>query len=194
MGITWGESSTLDGAMGQNAHCGPNAAFINDTYSCVDGAADGGTITDLIFASSTLSAPSFTVSNSRAIDWAGGSWTVRLNVTTSNMNLTLVGVYICRVNSDGSGSLETLGSATGLSISLGSTGVKSQAVTTSSATSPGATDRLKIFFDISNSAMTNQSYTITTDQVLNSPLGYAASPVSVERRIVNQAVNRAATY
>jgi hypothetical protein len=60
---------------------------------------------------------------------AGGNWTIRLNITTANTNVTWSGVYICAVDMVTTTST-TLGSATGLGISCGTTGVKSTTVNT----------------------------------------------------------------
>lgn len=99
--------------------------------------------------------------------WDAGTWTVRFNVVTSNMNLTITEIHICRVNSS-CANQATIGSATGLSIALSSTGVKSQNVT-GVAQTPGVGDRVLIVFVGSNGAMSSQSADIIPDQNIDSP-------------------------
>src|SRR5262245_22125352 len=65
--------------------------------------------------------------------WNSGNWTVRLNVTTANANITWTDTYICRLNSSNV-SQATIGSLTGQSTSLGTTGVKTHTVSGSSQT------------------------------------------------------------
>jgi hypothetical protein len=102
-------------------------------------------------------------------NWASGTWTVRLNVTTANTNITLQEVYISRVNSGGVHQ-ETLGSTLAIGTAL-SAGVKSVNVTGSAATSPAATDEIYIemVFDFGGSHG-NESVGITFDQNVDSPL------------------------
>lgn len=101
--------------------------------------------------------------------WAAGTWTWRLNITTSNMNLTLEEVYICRYNSASTPvNQATIGSVTGLAISLGTTGVKSGNIT-GSAQTPSAGDIVIVSFRFSNGAMSNQTAQATFDQNIDSP-------------------------
>lgn len=104
--------------------------------------------------------------------WDAGTWTVRFNVTTQNMNVSWSSVYICRVNSSCTNQA-TIGSSTGLGISLGSPGVKSTTVTGSSQ-SPSAGDKVLVLCLFDNSAMTNQTVGITPDQNIDSPFNPAA--------------------
>lgn len=99
--------------------------------------------------------------------WGGGTWTVRFNVTGANMNLTVTEIYICRTNSS-CVSQGTIGSATGLSLSLSATGVITQTVT-GSAVTPAANDRVTIVICGTNGAMSSQNATITGDQTIDSP-------------------------
>lgn len=101
------------------------------------------------------------------ITGSSGTWTVRINITTANMNLTITEIYICRAISDGTNQ-ETIGSVAGLSISLGTTGVKSQDVT-GGAVTIGSTDYVLIVIVGSNSAMTGQSFAYTPTENINSP-------------------------
>ena len=96
-----------------------------------------------------------------------GTWTTRLNVTTANMNLTVTEIYVCRASSDCTNQ-ETIGSATGLSISLGSTGVKTQTVS-GSAVTLSAGDLVTVVYVGTNGAMTDQTIQFTPDQNIDSP-------------------------
>lgn len=104
---------------------------------------------------------------SAATTWNAGTWTWRLNVTTANMNVTLISVFICRVNSSGTNQA-TIGSSTGLSVSMGSTGVKSGTIS-GSAQSPGVGDVVVVMFCFSNGAMSNQNWNVAPDQNIDSP-------------------------
>lgn len=99
--------------------------------------------------------------------WSAGTWTWRFNVTVANMNITLTDVYICRVNSFG-GNQATIGSSTGLSVSMGTTGVKSGNITGSSQT-PLAGDNVIIIFQFLNGAMSNQFFSVINDQIIDAP-------------------------
>lgn len=96
-----------------------------------------------------------------------GTWTTRLNVTTANMNLTIVSIFVCRANSTCTNQ-ETIGSATGLSISLGTTGVKSQNVT-GSAVTLAAGDRVTVIYVLANGSMNAAAFEWTPNQDIDSP-------------------------
>lgn len=102
------------------------------------------------------------------VSWNGGDWTIRFEITAANMNITITEIHICRLNSSNVNQA-TMGSATGLSISLGSTGVKSQVVTTSAQT-PSVGDKVEIMIVMSNGSMNNQSYDFSVNGLTqNSP-------------------------
>ena len=72
--------------------------------------------------------------------WGSGTWTIKINITTANSSVTWTEVYVCRVSS-GCVSQASIGSATGLGISLGTTGVKSANVA-GAAQTPAAGDKV----------------------------------------------------
>lgn len=124
-------------------------------------------------------------------NWAAGDWTVRYNVSSANMNMTWVATYICRVSST-CVNQATIGSLTGQSISLGTTGVKSMTVS-GSAQTPGATDKIVIMFVFTNGAMTAQSWGASAISAnIDSPF----TVVQVEQRLTQtrQAVKRASIW
>lgn len=114
------------------------------------------------------------------ITWDAGDWTVRFNVTSSNMNLTITEIHLCQVSS-ACANVATLGSATGLSIALSTTGVKTQTVTQGSTATPSAGDKLLIVFVGTNGAMSSQSATITHDQNIDSPFTAASFTPAVDK-------------
>lgn len=127
------------------------------------------------------------------VSWDAGTWTTRINITTANMNITATAVYICRVDSSGNNQA-TIGSATGLSISFGSTGVKSQDVTGSGQT-PSVGDVVWVVYELTNGAMSAQAFSHTPTQLIDSPFTLSVdSPANRNIYNVSQAVNRASTY
>lgn len=140
---------------------GATAGSTPGTYSLSSSVSGGGlfTVSCTIPASTTGSA---------------GTWTTRLNITTANMNLTLTSVHICRVDSS-CANQETIGSTTGLSISLGTTGVKSVDVT-GIAVTLAAGDMVNIVWLANNGAMSTQGAGITPNQDIDSPFSVATMP------------------
>jgi hypothetical protein len=137
---------------------------------------NGSGTTDISAPSSASGVASlvFGCTGAGSLSWDAGDWVVRFNVTSSNMNLTVTAIYVCRANSSWT-NVETLGSATGLSISLATTGVKSQTVTCS-GTTPVSTDNVLIVLLHNNGAMSVQQYTITLDQDIDSPFTAVTAP------------------
>lgn len=97
-----------------------------------------------------------------------GTWTVRLNNTSGDSDLTLASIHICRVNSSCTNQ-ETIGSATGLSDSLDAVGVVSTNVTGSEVTM-AVGDKVVIVVGASNaSSMFTRTLGFTPDQNVDSP-------------------------
>ena len=113
--------------------------------------------------------------------WDSGTYTWRLNITTTSATVTLEEVHVCRLNSS-LVSQESLGSSTGLGQSLGSSGVISGNVTGSAATA-SASDVVAFIYVFSNSHSHggDDPVGITPNQVLNTPI-VAATPVTVNFR------------
>ena len=164
-----------------NATCSNGAYCSGETSKATQGkqATEGGTAgtVEVTTANWTSTQTAFAALFGLTIDagttGASGTWTVRLNVTASNMNLTISAIHICRVNSS-CANQETIGSATGLSISLGTTGVKTQTVT-GSAVTLGVGDGVMVGFTIVNGAMTTQAFGFTPSVNIDSP--FTAAPV-----------------
>jgi hypothetical protein len=100
--------------------------------------------------------------------WASGSYTVRLDVTTANVNMVVTDVSICRVNNAGT-SQESIGSLTGQSRVLDTVQVENFTVT-GSATTALATDVLYIVIIIDNDSKQDSSIGITPSQNIDTPL------------------------
>ncbi len=106
--------------------------------------------------------------------WEAGDWVVRLNVTTSQMDITWEDTYICRFD-NACGSLATVGSLVSQAISCGSTGVKSMTISGASQTA-NATDEIYIVLVFKNaSTHGNKSIGITPDQNIDTPLDAATT-------------------
>lgn len=160
------------------ASCSGRSTTANGSglIECTVGGTSGGvaSLPSLQSSESNVQGLSFICIPTAGATGDSGTWTVRVNVTTANMNLTITEVYICRHNSSGVFQ-EAIGSATGLSISLGTTGVKSQNVT-GSAVTLAAGDLAVISISVSNGAMSTQTAAITRDQNIDSPFSAATSP------------------
>lgn len=99
--------------------------------------------------------------------WNAGNYRVRIAITTGNAQVTLHGVYVCRVNSLGV-SIATVGKTDGLSIATLPISVivvdVAGAVQTASAG-----DRLAIDVSFTRTATTGQSVGITPSQLIDVP-------------------------
>lgn len=169
MAVVYTQTQTNTLCSANNNYCAAGTATTTDSTQkeCTEGGTAGSTeVGRLILGTLTRNNAIFGIVPG-TVTGDSGTWTVRLNVTTANMNLSISEIYICRVNSS-CVNQETIGSATGLSISLGSTGVKTQTVT-GSAVTLGAGDIVTVVFKIVNGAMTDQSFNFTPDQNIDSP-------------------------
>jgi hypothetical protein len=92
------------------------------------------------------------------------NWTVNLDVTVANSNLTWVATYICRVNS-GCTNQATIGSLTAQATSLGTTGTKSHVVSGSSAAF-AAGDKVIIILCFTNGKSSTQAFTWKADSTV----------------------------
>lgn len=191
MAINYTQTDTIPAF--PTSHCATASDITVDALEATNGGSAGSsTKSPSVSSDATRSLRAFKCVVGSGISWDAGTWTTRLNVTASNMNLSITAIYICRVNSSGTNQA-TIGSATGLSISLGTTGVKSQNVTGSGQT-PGVGDVVWVVYEILNGAMSIQSFSFTPNQNIDSPFNVAADPRPTKPVMVLQAVNRAATY
>jgi len=117
------------------------------------------------------------------LDWEGGTYTWEFRVITANVDLVIIEVILRRLSSDGS-TVKTSKSSGPISVSLGTTGIKTGSIIwddgTQNPVGREQTDRLEIVFKIENLAAHATSAagvgTNTTDDELITPL--IAPPVS----------------
>ena len=101
-------------------------------------------------------------------NFASGNWTVRFEVTSSNMNITWDAIGIAGVNAAVTGA-SIVYQVTGLAISCATTGVKSH--TGAGAAITTNTDHIQISLGFSNGdTMMTQTLGITPSQNVDSPL------------------------
>ncbi|HYL14995.1 MAG TPA: hypothetical protein VEV41_18280 [Terriglobales bacterium] len=103
------------------------------------------------------------------VNWNSGNWVMRLNDTGGGGigSLTWTGTCIFRVDSAGTTNLATVGSLTGQSIDMTTTGLKTMTISGSSQTA-NVTDR--IYVEIVFSATVNKTAALALDQNIDTPL------------------------
>ncbi len=106
------------------------------------------------------------------VTWAAGEWTVPFNCTQANANVTLDGVYICRLNSSDV-SQATIGSTTSIGTVLSSTGVTNVSVT-GSAQTPSVGDKVYILYGFLTTG-SPEAVGWTPDQTIVSPFTVPAA-------------------
>lgn len=132
--------------------------------------------TDIPASSSRLISFFQTSGGVSSTSWDSGNYTVRWNVTTSQNNTSITGVWICRIDSSCS-NLASVGSDTSLSIDISGGGIFSTTVSGTSQ-SASSTDDLYIITEITNShSMTSRSVGITPDQNIDTPISKSVSEV-----------------
>jgi hypothetical protein len=166
MAINYTQTDTS--TSGSGSYCAPTGSE-NQWRVASDGGTAGSSEVSLGWLSSQtdLGPVGFKITPAAGTTWAAGNWTVRFNVTTANMNITITDIFICRVNSSDVNQA-TIGSATGLSISLGTTGVKSQVIS-GSAQSPSVGDVVMVMILGDNGSMSSQVAGFTPNQNIDSP-------------------------
>jgi hypothetical protein len=163
------------------APCGAIAACSGATVGndasadCVEGGTPG-TEVDSFGASSATTGNAcvfFELDPDDGDSWDEGDYVARINVESANADITWTETHVCRVNSS-CVSQETIGSLTGQSVSLGTTGPKSMTVP-GAAVTPAAGDRIYIVcvFDMGG-AHGNQTAALIPDQLIDTPLTAAA--------------------
>ena len=112
-------------------------------------------------------------------DGGAGNWTVRINITAGNHQITLDEIWICHVDS-GYSAKNTLGSLTGIGENWSSTGVKSHTVNQASGVTMAAGDMIIVIFAIDSASSMVQDFDYTPDQDTQGPGDIVAE---VARRI-----------
>jgi len=161
---------------GAGVYCsGLSANSTNAAFLCQDGGTLGSVEKQMVIdlSATDVRAYYFDCAIAGGVTWSAGTWTVRFNLTTFDMDITWASVHICRVNSS-CVNQATIGSASSLGISLGAAGVKSTTVS-GSAQTPTAGDRVMIVLGVTNaSSMGTDTIGITPDQVIDSPFDVPA--------------------
>lgn len=109
------------------------------------------------------------------VGWSAGNYTPPLNIITANAGITVIGGYVCRLSAACGGAVE-VGHVTGLSISLGTTGVKSGLVIPGGLSIGDPTDLCYIEV-LTLTAGTTQTAQIRFDQVISTPIMAALEAV-----------------
>lgn len=189
MAINYAQTNT-DSGLNAVSFCAGSSDG-GSTFIVCNGTLGSGTRSVSVTASATLAHTLFQcVIVNPGTSWDAGTWTTRLNVTTANMNLTLTEIHICRMDSSHN-NVSTIGSVTGLSISLGSTGVITQNVTGVAVGSPAVDDYVLVIYTFANGAMSSQTFTLTRNQNISSPFNtvtFAGDEVSNILRVLRPVV------
>ena len=108
------------------------------------------------------------------VDWNSGEWTIRVDVTDANMNITWEETDWKRYNSS-CVEQETFHNDTAVSISFGSTGVKTETTGSVSGDVPSAGDICIVAPIQTNGAMMTEGWGITPSQNIDSPFTTAVA-------------------
>lgn len=160
-----------------------------------DGGTAGTTPVTVNVAAQGSTAVTFQCTVAGGVTWAAGTWTIRLNVTTANMflsiNTSAALTKIKRFNSGCTVQETLLSAATGWdNTDIGSTGVKTF-TGSASAGSPSAGDVVTVEMIISTSSMSDQTFQFTPDQNIDSPFTIVVpSLVYNPRRHIHQLLVR----
>ena len=143
---------------------------------CVEGGGAGTTEqTVTIAGESTFSDLNFEIDITNETD-PNGSWTIRLNVTSENMNMSWVSTRVSVRNGacviQGSSHTENHADE-----DLSTTGVKSVTFTTSGLSSLNSGDRITALLSFSNASHGDSSFGFTPDQLIDTPLTAGPSPI-----------------
>lgn len=120
-----------------------------------------------------------------AYDGGAGNWTIRINITTSNHQISLDEIHICRVNS-GYVNQETLGSLTGIGENWGSTGTMVHTVNQGSGTTITAGDKIIIIFAIDNANAMTQDFAYTPSVIIDAPGSFPSVGVAPQMMYYKQ--------
>ena len=101
--------------------------------------------------------------------WESGTWTVRIEITTANKNITGWGVVVCRRNSAGVPQ-ESLGENLSAPGDFTTTGVKTATITGNAAVGEVATDQMGITIAPSNSTTMLQGFAYKPSQNIDTPV------------------------
>jgi len=100
--------------------------------------------------------------------WESGTWTVRIEITTANMNINAWKAGVCRRNSAGVPQ-QSLGSAIGVG-DFTSTGVKTATVTGAASAGASATDQMGITIAPFHGTAKTQTFAYKPSQNIDTPV------------------------
>ena len=159
--------------------CGPQSSCSGGTvgtntfdHEMEDGASGGTTEVMADIAAGTSNLTLFFQSTAlNQLTWDSGTWTVRLNVTTGDKNLSLEGIWICREASDCT-TVATIGSDTSMSTTLnaGTYSWDISGVATDDTDGGSETDTVYIAMEVANGHMNSRTLGITPDRDVDSPI------------------------
>ena len=108
-------------------------------------------------------------------DWPAGDWTVRIEITTANMNIDQWAIGYCRKNSAGVPQ-QGLGSAKDISVGFGTVGVKTITDAGLAGTSELATDQIGVTLSCVHFVIgKTQTFGFKPSQNIDTPLAGAAA-------------------
>lgn len=114
-------------------------------------------------------------------DGGAGNWTIRINIATSNHQISLDEIHICRVNSSYVNQ-ETLGSLTGIGENWGSTGTKTHTVNQAAGTTIDPGDKILIIFAIDNGNAMTQNFGYTPSLIIDAPGSFPSAGIMPQAR------------
>lgn len=156
---TFTESNST--GIAQAATCG-GVTTASQTFVLVQSGAATGTIASGSIAAGASISYTFTTaaSDPGVTSWAAGNWVTGVNVSTGGSGVQWTTTCVLQLNSGGT-LVNTVGSLTGQTTDLGSTGLKTHTVS-GSAETPTATDRIQVVTVFKNTnAHGNASFSCT---------------------------------
>lgn len=103
--------------------------------------------------------------------WEAGDWTVRIEITTANMNMDIIRIYVCRVNSAGVSQAEIWVDSTQTFVT---TGVKT-VTNAGGAQTANATDVIEVVFECANTFTMAASVGYKPSQNIDTPVNQGAA-------------------
>ncbi len=177
MAINYQQTDVVNACQGQTECSGATTTSgASGSFDCANGGTVGSTTASIVTAGSATNVEkiSHSIATVGSVTWASGNWVVRFNVTTANSNITWTQTWICRFNSS-CVNQATIGSLTGQSVSMGTTGVKSMTIS-GSAQTPAAGDQIVLAYKFSNGMSTSQTFNYLNNQLIDSPFTAATGP------------------
>ena len=181
MAITSFQETDTAAVCGQpNAFCsGQTSAASADARQAILGGAAGtvahtvtmaASATDVIGVNFEIPAASLA-----GLVWAAGQWTVRLHITTANLNVSLDSISICQVNNACASVSSIVSTQTGIGDPLNATThtVQFNGV---AVPSPASTDTVQILLAFTNALASSQAFAYKADVLIDSPFGVVPIP------------------